>query len=198
MINLLAMATTTTAAVEQGKKGREGREVDTGVITVTPTVGGTRVAAVFTNGGYKPQALNSNMSPLVVAPLCAPATITRALKTQPARHKHSHTHIINWRICNVAGVLYVSGDMLTWQSCQKIIIPASTPLFVLQLQLQRLRLRRRQRASICQRLKGQHISLPPLSPLPSHIFLSQFAAAQKNLKVAKKLANKLAANGFNK
>lgn len=34
--------------------------------------------------------------------------------------------------------------------------------------------------------------------LPSHIFLSQFAAAQKNLKVAKKLANKLAANGFNK
>lgn len=33
---------------------------------------------------------------------------------------------------------------------------------------------------------------------PSHIFLSQFAAAQKNLKVAKKLANKLAANGFNK
>lgn len=34
--------------------------------------------------------------------------------------------------------------------------------------------------------------------LPSHIFLSQFAAAQKNLKVAKKLVNKLAANGFNK
>lgn len=112
---------------------------------------------------------------------------------------HTHTHIINWRICNVAGVLYVSGDMLTWQSCQKIIIPASTPLFVLLLQLQLQRLRRRQRASICQRLKGQHISLPlPFFLLPSHIFLSQFAAAQKNLKVAKKLANKLAANGFNK
>lgn len=92
MINLLAMATTTTAAVEQGGESWRGKcAADTGVITVTPTVGGTRVAAVFTNGGYKPQALNSNMSPLVVAPPVPPATITRALKTQPARHKHTHT-----------------------------------------------------------------------------------------------------------
>lgn len=144
--------------------------------------------------------LNSNMSPLVVPP-CAPCNDYKGAENAASEAQtHTHTHIIHWRICNVAGVLYVSGDMLTWQSCQKIIIPASTPLFVLLLQLQLQRLRRRQRASICQRLKGQHISLPPFLflLLPSHIFLSQFAAAQKNLKVAKKLANKLAANGFNK
>lgn len=43
-----------------------------------------------------------------------------------------------------------------------------------------------------------YFSSPPFFLLPSHIFLSQFATVQKNLKVAKKLPNKLAANGFNK
>lgn len=74
MINLLAMARTTTAAVEHGVEGGRGGgggglcAADTGVITVTPTVGGTRVVAVFTNGGYKPQALNSNTKPPLLPP----------------------------------------------------------------------------------------------------------------------------------
>ncbi|KAL7733074.1 hypothetical protein ACLKA6_002873 [Drosophila palustris] len=118
-----------------------------GVITATRR-GSRGTVAVFTNGGYKPQALNSNPGhsslshvPLSVRFMPNPNDYKGA-EMQAARTSHSHPNIHTYTDpynklarmqrsgCPGWSPLRVWGHVNMAESCQKIIIPASAPLFV--------------------------------------------------------------------